>query len=137
MQNKTVLKVAVIGSRKFYDYNHVKKVLDAIYKKHPLLLIVSGGAKGTDSLGEKWADNHNIEKLIFPANWMDLTHPNARIKINRYGKKYDANAGFRRNKDIIDNADVVIAFWDGNSPGTKNSIDYATKLKKQIKIFNI
>lgn len=128
------MKVAVIGSRGFTDYAKMKDYLDRLNSMRPITLVVSGGAEGADSLGERWADENGVAKLIFEAKWSDLTHPDARIKVNSRGNKYDANAGFRRNRDIVDAADVVLAFWDGKSPGTRNSVDYARSKNKPIKI---
>lgn len=107
------MKIAVIGSRTFNNYELVEKVLDSFPN---IDLIVSGGAKGADYLGEKYAYFHNIKKLIFKPEW------------DKYGKK----AGIIRNKDIIDNADIIIAFWDGKSTGTKHSIEYAKKKNKKL-----
>lgn len=103
-------RVAVIGSRDFNDYDLVIKILD----EYEISLIVSGGARGADALAERYADDNFIETLIFPADW----------------KKYGKRAGFIRNKDIVDNSDFVVAFWDGKSRGTKSSIDLATKAGK-------
>lgn len=128
------MKVAVIGSRGFDDYAKVKDYLDRLNAKREIKLVVSGGAAGADALGEKWADDNGVDKLIFEAQWKDLSHADARIKVNRYGEQYDANAGHRRNKDIVNAADVVLAFWDGVSPGTKNSIGYARLINKPILI---
>ncbi len=136
LKNNSRMKVAVIGSRGFTDYEKVKDYLGRLDSKRKITLIVSGGADGADSLGERWADENGVQKLIFEAKWDDLTHPDARIKVNRYGKKYDANAGFRRNRDIVDNCDVVLAFWDGRSPGTRNSVDYARSKNKPLKIIS-
>lgn len=135
--NNLVKNIAIIGSRDFNDYDRVNYVLSKVQNGNPKwkLVIISGGAKGADSLGEKWAEDNNCETIIFLPKWDDLTHPNARIKTNKFGKQYDANAGFRRNKDIVDNSDVVIAFWDGKSAGTKNSIDYANQIGKPVFIF--
>jgi hypothetical protein len=69
-------------------------------------LVVSGGAKGADKLGENWAKVNDIKTLIFPANWAE------------FGK----SAGFIRNEDIIKNCDEAIVFWDEKSSGTKHSI---------------
>ena len=105
------MKLAVIGSRGFFDYPLLLERVTEIMPK----LIVSGGAKGADLLAEKAAKALNIPTLIFLPDW------------NLHGRK----AGFIRNEDIIKNADVVLAFWDGESKGTKNSIDIAKKLKKK------
>lgn len=110
--------VAVIGSRNFSEYQIVKQALDKI--KHKVNIIVSGGAKGPDSFGEYWANNNSIQTLIFKPNW------------TKFGK----GAGFIRNRHIIENCDVVLAFWDGKSRGTKMSIDLAKKQSKKIFIFS-
>jgi len=108
------MKLAVVGSRDFNNYELLKSKLDAIHKKRPITLIVSGGAKGADSLSERWAKENNIETLIFIPDW------------NKFGKR----AGFLRNEDIIKNSDAVIAFWDGESRGTLSSINLAKKYEK-------
>jgi len=111
------MKVAVIGSRGFNDYELVKTTLSPF----TITLLVSGGAKGADSLGERYANENNIETLIFKPDW----------------KKHGPAAGPLRNTDIVNNADTIIAFWDGESKGTKDSITKAEKLGKNIIIVNI
>lgn len=108
------MKLAVVGSRDFNDYELLKLKLDSIHKRKPITLIISGGAKGADKLSERWAKENNIETLIFIPDW------------NKFGKK----AGFLRNEDIIKNSDAVVAFWDGESRGTLSSINLAEKYKK-------
>ena len=107
------MKVAVIGSRSFNDYDLLKKTLDQ-YKN--IELIVSGHAIGADSLGEKYAKDKGIGTLIFKPDW----------------KKYGKAAGFIRNKDIIASSDTIVAFWDGESRGTANSISIAEKQGKKV-----
>lgn len=113
------MKVAVVGSRTFHDYNLLKDTLDGLDFK--IDLIVSGGAKGADSLAEKYASERGITTKIYYANW------------NLYGK----SAGFRRNYDIVKDSDALVAFWDGESVGTKHSINLAERLEKRVivKIF--
>ena len=110
------MKVAVIGSRSFNNYDLLKKTLTEMDAQ----LIISGGARGADTLAEKYAKENGIPTLIFLADW------------DRYGK----SAGYRRNVDIIANADCVVAFWDGVSKGTKHSIDLAYSAGKEVKIIN-
>ena len=97
--------------------------------------VVSGTAPGVDRLGERWARKHRIPIKPFPAKWDDLSHPDARIRTNRYGRKYDANAGHRRNREMAQYADALVAVWDGVSPGTQTMIQYAKDegLKVHIK----
>ena len=114
------MKLAVIGSRGFCDYGLMKSYLDKIHSVEPLTFIVSGGAKGADSLSEKWAKENNIPTMIFIPDW------------DKLGK----SAGFIRNKDIISNCDKVLCFWDGISKGTLSSINLSKKYNKKIKIIN-
>lgn len=111
------MKVAVIGSRSFNDYAEVKNVLSKIN----ITLLVSGGAIGADSLGEKYAIENNIPTKIFYPDW------------EKYGKK----AGFIRNTDIIKEAELVVAFWDNNSKGTLDSLNKASALNKKVLIVNV
>jgi len=113
------MKLAIIGSRTFNDYNLLVSTLEQYKPK--ITLVVSGAAKGADSLGEKWAIKNNIKTLIFPADW------------EKYGKR----AGFIRNEDIIKNCDCVIAFWDRISKGTAKSLSLCEKYNKPYKIINI
>ncbi len=108
-------RVAVIGSRNFSDFKLLKVYLGRFF--YPFVLI-SGAAKGADSLAERYADVVGLEKKIFPANW------------DKHGKR----AGFLRNKKIVKNCDVVVAFWDGESKGTKNTIDLAKEAGKKVYI---
>lgn len=110
------MKAAIIGSRGFDNYNLVCETLSEY--ENQITLMVSGGAKGADKLGEKWAKEKNKEVLIFYPEW----------------EKYGKSAGFKRNKDIIENSDIVFAFWDGQSKGTQSSIELSKKLNKELKI---
>lgn len=121
------MKLAIIGSREFTDFEKARKVFSYFFKGK-VNEIVSGGARGADKIAEDLADLFSIKKNIFNANWNDLSEPCV-IKVRKYGAKYNALAGFKRNKDIIDNCDCVLAFWNGSS-GTKDSLDYAKQLKK-------
>lgn len=108
------MKVAVIGSRSFNDYEEVKRTLSAIN----ITLLVSGGAKGADTLGEQYAKENNIPTKIFYPDW----------------EKHGKAAGMIRNTDIINEAELVVAFWDQKSNGTRDSIQKAEKAGKKILI---
>lgn len=108
------MKLAVIGSRGFDNYELVEQVLSDY--KDKVSLVISGGAIGADTLGEQWAKNNNINTVIYPADWV------------KYGKR----AGFVRNNDIIYSCDVCVAFWDGESRGTLDSIKKAESMGKEI-----
>jgi len=80
---------------------------------------VSGGARGVDTLAEKYADKNDIPKLIFLPDYA----------------KYGKIAPLIRNKKIVDNSDIIIAFWDGVSRGTKFTIDYAKAQGKKVIVY--
>lgn len=121
-------RVIIAGGRDFQDYEYLKEVVDDILNNYdkPEVIIVSGKAKGADTLGEQYADDRGYKKEFYPANWKDFTEP-CTIKTNRYGKKYNALAGFHRNELMAKNSDILIAFWDGKSKGTKDMISIADR----------
>lgn len=120
--NKNNLKLAIVGSRTFNDYDTLLYVVNSIKIDNGYLYteIISGGAKGADSLAERYAEQNKIPLTIFPANW------------DRYGKR----AGFIRNVYIIDDCDMCICFWDGLSHGTKHDIDLCKEKGKVCWIYN-
>jgi hypothetical protein len=107
------MKVAVVGSRSFNDYEKLKQTLD---QTPSITSIISGGAKGADSMAEQWAKENGIETVIYKPDWA----------------KYGRGAGVVRNRLIIEDCDYCIAFWDGDSKGTKSSIDHCKKLNKKL-----
>jgi predicted Rossmann fold nucleotide-binding protein DprA/Smf involved in DNA uptake len=127
------MKIAIVGSR---DYKRLDKVRAFVASLPKDTVIISGGAAGVDLEAERAADKLGLKKEIFPADWNNLSHPDAVIRTNKFGKKYDAIAGHRRNKLIVESADLVYAFWDRKSSGTKNSIQLAQKMGKEVVIFD-
>jgi hypothetical protein len=105
------MRVAVVGSRGFSDYVLLSKTLAPL----EITQIVSGGAIGADILGARYANENNIPLLEFIPVWYK-------------NGVYDNSAGFKRNKDIVNASDIVYAFWDGVSKGTKSTIDFAKKI---------
>jgi hypothetical protein len=120
--NTTGKKIAVIGSRSLTDKQLVYDFLDRNYDK--IKMIVSGGATGADSMAQEWAKERGFPVLVFYPRWKerDGTH--------------NKGAGFKRNRHIVEEADVVVAFWDGASKGTQNSLDTAKQLNKPVKIIS-
>jgi len=101
------MKLAIVGSRSFSDYDMLCRVVAKVYE--PIDEIVSGGARGADTLAKRYALENDIKYTEFPADWQ------------MYGKK----AGYIRNHAIVGNSDNMIAFWDGKSRGTMHSITLA------------
>lgn len=101
--------IAIVGSRDFDDYEVMEQFIFRYVDLSQVDAVVSGGAIGADTLGRQFAQNHNIELFEIKPEW----------------KKYGKRAGFMRNDIIISNSDIVFAFWDGQSKGTKHSIGLA------------
>lgn len=93
----------------------------ARYLPNNISVIISGGAIGVDSLAEYYADKNNISKIIIKPEY----------------DKFNKRAPIIRNMEIVDLADMIIAFWDGKSKGTKFTIDYALSKGKKIVVHNI
>lgn len=106
------LKVAVIGSRRLTAENIGE------YIPKETAEIISGGAVGIDACAKRYADVNNIKYTEFPPQY------------NKYGR----GAPIIRNRQIVDAADIIIAFWDGKSRGTKSTVDYARKVGKTVEV---
>lgn len=107
------MKIAVVGSRGL-------KVNDlGRYLPLGVTEIVSGGARGIDTCAREYAEKNRIKLTEFLPQY----------------EKYGRSAPLKRNLQIIDYADLVLAFWDGNSKGTKYVIEQCKKQNKEIKIF--
>ncbi len=112
------VSIAIIGSRTFTNYKSLVDAVNSLItdEKYEVAKIVSGGAEGADKLGKKYAYDHSYEYLEFPADW----------------EKFGKAAGYIRNKQIVESSDVILAFWDGKSKGTKHSIDIAHSMDKPV-----
>ena len=117
------VKLAIVGSRSFNDYATFNYVMNKICREngYQVKLVVSGGAAGADTFGEQFARLRNIPVKVFRPDW------------NREGKK----AGFLRNVDIIKACNVCVAFWDGESHGTRHDIQLCIEQKKDCWVYNI
>lgn len=111
--------VIIAGGRNFDDYDFLVDSINSLDMHHPVE-VVSGKARGADTLGERYAKENLYPVKEFPADW------------NTHGR----SAGPIRNKEMADYADGLIAFWDGQSRGTKNMIDTAKKLGLEVKVFH-
>jgi hypothetical protein len=123
---ETTFKVIVAGGRDFNDYKLLTAKCDNYLINKNNIEIVSGGAKGADSLAIKYANERGYNVKIFPPDW------------STFGKR----AGYLRNEQMGNYADALIAFWDSESRGTKHMIDIATdkglllRIIRYNKIFN-
>lgn len=109
------MKVIIAGSRDINDYELVKQAIKE--SEFHITEVVSGNARGVDQCGEEWAFDFDIPIKMFKPDW------------DKFGK----SAGIRRNEEMANYADALIAIWDGSSRGTNHMIEYATK--KGIDVF--
>ena len=121
MSIKETKRIVIAGSRNYNDYNKAKTYIDFcisdIRNKYNII-IISGGAKGADTLGERYANENGFAIERYLADW------------EQQGKK----AGLIRNREMAEIADYVICFWDGRSRGTKSMIEYSKQLNKPLKV---
>ena len=113
-KSKPEFRVIIAGTRDFSDYQLLRDKCDAILsskRQDSNIIIVSGTARGADRLGERYARERGYEIRQFPADWLND----------------EKKAGPIRNAKMADNADALIAFWDGESRGTKNMIETAKR----------
>lgn len=108
-------KIAIVGSRNFSDLDLVR---DFIRQLNHRTIIISGGARGVDQTAAETATARGMEVNIILPDW------------SRFGK----SAGMLRNTTIVELADIIVAFWDGRSRGTADTIRKARKMNKPIKI---
>lgn len=106
------MKTAIIGSRGLTVKNLEK------YLPQETTEIISGGAKGIDACAREYAISHKMKLTEFLPEY----------------EKYGKNAPLKRNITIIENADVVLAFWDGKSRGTKFVIEKCRELGKEVRV---
>ena len=115
------MKIIVAGSREFKDYEMLKNKLDKLLINQKEIQIVSGGCRGADELGERYAKEKGYSLKVFKADW------------NKYGKK----AGPLRNRQMAKYADGLVAFYKEGSRGTKNMIEEANEKGLKIRIIKI
>jgi predicted Rossmann-fold nucleotide-binding protein len=127
------MKVIICGGRDFNNYDQVKKAV--INSGFEITEVVSGGAKGADSLGERWAKENNVPVKLFPADWNNIKAKGAIIKVNQWHKKFNSRAGLDRNELMALYADALIAM-DGGS-GTADMIKRATKHELAVYIHEL
>jgi len=120
-----MFKIAIIGSREYNNYHKVEKeffkLLDNLKLTKENILIISGGAKGIDTIAQQIAKNHGIPILIF---YPDYT---------KYGKK----APLLRNIQIVKNSDFILAFPTRDSRGTRFVIREAEKRKVPCRVIEV
>jgi hypothetical protein len=114
------MRVIIAGNRDFSDYSKLYEFIDSCPWKDQITTILSGNARGTDFLGERYAINNGLKLELYPADWSKGKH-----------------AGLLRNIKMADNADGLIAIHINNSKGTKHMIEQATIRNLKLWILTI
>ena len=133
------MKVAIVGSRQYTNKRRIQEFIFKLKEKYgDKLEIVSGGQKqGADGYAKKFALELDMKYVEFPPahyNW----NMHCKLPATKYNKPYYVTNYFKRNKQIAEYSDIIVAFIpDGvESKGTMNTISHAERLKKMIKIIN-
>ena len=115
------LGIGIIGSKNFKDSDLIHAWLDRLNRElGPFDKLIIGGVGGTDTSAEKWAKNNRKEIKVYYADW------------STYGKK----AIFVRNIFIVDNSDILIAFWDGDSKDSAHAIRISRASNKPLLVIS-
>jgi hypothetical protein len=115
------MRIIIAGSRGITDYSVVHEAIIQSGWLADITHIVSGCALGVDKLGERFADNYDITVIKSPADW----------------KKHKKAAGYIRNQEMAQNADALIAVWDGKSKGTMNMIEIMQAMDLPVFIWRV
>jgi len=115
------MKLIIAGGRNFTNYKQLAQECNQFLNGQTNIEIVSGTCRGADLLGEQYAKERGYKIAQFPADW------------NKYGK----SAGPKRNQQMANYADALIAFWNGKSRGTKHMIEMAKQFKLRMTILVI
>lgn len=127
-------KIIVAGTRTFNDYELLKTTLDNLLQNKTDIVIMSGGAKGADALGERYAKENNYPVEKYEADWNNLDVKPCVVKYSKYGKPYNALAGHIRNEKMAQAACAAAIFWDGSSTGSKNMKTLAEQYNLKLTI---
>ena len=113
------MKLIIAGSRSFTAYQRLCQVLAP--DRHRITQVITGGARGADQLGYRWAWKHAVRHQLFRAEW------------ERFGK----SAGVRRNHEMAQAGDMLVAFHVNNSPGTAHMIACMRALGKPVVLVSV
>lgn len=114
-------KVVIAGGRDFNDFPTLCTMMDKLLAEQiniNKITIISGGARGADTLGERYARLRNFSLIKVKADW----------------NKHRKSAGFIRNKEMLNIADGVVCFWDGKSKGTGHMVNITKSSLKHLRV---
>jgi predicted Rossmann fold nucleotide-binding protein DprA/Smf involved in DNA uptake len=111
------VRVAIVGSRRFSD---PERVSDYVRALPPRASIITGSASGVDAAATRAARAKGIPVQVMPASLDELADP---------------SKSAARNQRLIDACDVLVAFWDGSSKGTRATVERALDSGKEVHVF--
>ena len=116
-----MIKVIVVGSESFNDKAKLKEECNKALSKQPTVEIVVNGTKGTSFIAQEYATEKKYKTKVIVAD----------------RAKYGDNAGKIRNAEMVEYADAMIAFWDGEHKGTEHIIKIAQLVKMKLKVVRV
>lgn len=111
------MRVAIVGSRRFPDPDRVSEYVRGLPSRAS---IITGSASGVDAAATKAARAKGMAVKVMPASFDELA---------------DASKSAARNQRLVDACDVLVAFWDGTSKGTRATVDRALDSGKEVHVF--
>jgi predicted Rossmann fold nucleotide-binding protein DprA/Smf involved in DNA uptake len=111
------MRVAIVGSRRFSEPSLVTDYVNAL---PPRASIITGSASGVDAAATKAARAKGVPIQVMPASFDELA---------------DSGRSAARNQRLVDACDVLVAFWDGSSKGTRATVERALDSGKEVHVF--
>ena len=111
------MRVAIVGSRHFPE---LERVVEYIRSLPARASIITGSASGVDAAATKAARDKGIPIQVIPASFEEVA---------------DASKSAARNQRLVDACDVLVAFWDGSSKGTRTTVERALDSGKEVHVF--
>jgi predicted Rossmann fold nucleotide-binding protein DprA/Smf involved in DNA uptake len=111
------LRVAIVGSRRFSEPERVAEYVRSLPARAS---IITGSASGVDAAATKAARARGVPVQVLPASFDEVA---------------DASKSAARNQRLVDACDVLVAFWDGESKGTRTTVDRALDAGKEVHVF--
>ncbi len=113
--------VIIAGSRDIEDVEYIRGKMNALWAQLGPYEVITGGARGVDRIAHDIATEAGVDTRVFPAEW------------NKHGRR----AGYLRNVEMARHATHLLAFWDGESRGTKHMMDIATERGLRVTVWLI
>ena len=111
------MRVAIVGSRHFSEPDRVTDYVNGLAAGAS---IITGSASGVDAAATKAARARGLGVQVMPASFDEMS---------------DASKSAARNQRLVDACDVLVAFWDGTSKGTRATVDRALDAGKEVHVF--